>query len=231
MATSMLNHLSEKIVPDWTALIVIDMQNDFISPGGVWHQCGEDISMAQKALPRIVALIARARRLLVPIFFIRSIYNSADNRHLSDVFLHQSGKHPSRRFVDVPACVEGSWGWELATGLVARPEDTIVAKHRYSAFSGTDLDSRLRARGVRTLLLTGVTTGVCVDGTARYGFELDYYNVIVADCCGAYTQDSHEQGLKQMHARYGEVTSSDALYAAWMRQGPEQAAAKTAGNQ
>ncbi|MFM9972412.1 MAG: cysteine hydrolase family protein [Burkholderiales bacterium] len=212
----MLNHLSEKIVPKWTALIVIDMQNDFISPGGVWHRCGEDISMAQNALPRIVALIARVRELGMPIFFVRSIYNSPDNRHLSEVYLHQAAKHPTRRFVDIPACVEGTWGWELAKELHARPEDTIIAKHRYSAFCRTDLDARLRARGIRTLLLTGVTTGVCVDGTARYGFELDYYNVIVADCCGAYTQEGHDLALKQMHARYGEVTSSEGVFAAWI---------------
>jgi ureidoacrylate peracid hydrolase len=211
----MLNTLSEKAAPHHTAVVVVDMQNDFVSPGGAWDLGGEDISMAQQALAGITRLIARAREAGVPVFFIRSIYNSADGRHLSDVFLHQAAKHPSGRFSRVPVCIEGTWGWQLAPGLDPRPEDTIVVKHRYSAFINTDLDARLRARGVRTLILTGVGTGVCVEATARHGFELDYYNVIVSDCCGAYTREGHEQGLQRMRSRFGEVASSGEVVGVW----------------
>lgn len=211
----MLNTLAEKIDPRWAAVVVVDMQNDFISPGGAWDRTGQDISMAQEALTAIVTLIARARDLKVPIAFIRSIYNGEDNRHLSDVYLHQARKHPSGRFIEVPVCVEGSWGWQLAAGLEPDRDDMVIAKHRYSAFHGTDLDARLRKRGIRTLLLTGVGTGVCVEATARQGFELDYYNVILTDCCGAYTRNDHEQALQRLNARFGEVARSGNVFSAW----------------
>ncbi|MSQ73108.1 MAG: cysteine hydrolase [Betaproteobacteria bacterium] len=211
----MLNSLPEKIDPRWTAVLVVDMQNDFVSPGGVWAESGADISMGWQALACIVRLIARARRHAVPVYFVRSTYNSADNRHLSDVWLQQAGRSPSRRFVNIPVCVEGSWGWELAAGLEPRAGDSVITKHRYSAFHRTDLDASLKANGIRTLLVTGVGTSVCVESTVRHAFEHDYYSVIVGDGCGAYTREVHEQALTRMNMMYGEVATSDAIFASW----------------
>jgi ureidoacrylate peracid hydrolase len=215
MVRQMLETLAEKIDPQWAAVVVVDMQNDFVSPGGAWDRTGEDISMAQEALPRLIGLLARARERRVPIIFIQSVYTTDDNRYLSDVFLHQNKRQGSGRYFEVPVCVAGSWGGELAPGLEARPEDTIVVKHRFNAFFNTDLDLRLRGQGIRTLLLTGVGTSVCVESTARHAFFLDYYNVIVGDCCGAYTRVVHEQALRRMDLMYGEVARSEDVCARW----------------
>jgi ureidoacrylate peracid hydrolase len=210
-----LNTLEEKVDPRWSAVVVVDMQNDFVSPGGAWDATGEDISMPQEVLPRIIKLIAGARERRVPIIFVRSVYTTDDNRYLSDVFLHQQERRARRRFSEVPVCVEGSWGWQLAPGLEVDPQDTIIVKHRYSAFHSTDLHLRLRSQGTRSILLVGVGTAVCVESTARDGFFLDYYNVIVSDCCGAYDREAHQQAIKRLDLHYGHVARYDEVLQAW----------------
>lgn len=215
MARQMLETLEQKIDPRWAALLVIDMQNDFISPGGAWDSCGDDITMGQQALPRLINLIARARQQKLPVIFIKSVYTTDDNRYLSDVFLHQAKRKQHGRYYEIPICVAGSWGGELAPGLEVQPEDTVIIKHRFSGFINTDLDLRLRSQGIRTLLFTGVGTAVCVESTARQAFFLDYYNVIVADCCGAYTREVHDQALRRLDLMYGEVAQSESVIATW----------------
>jgi ureidoacrylate peracid hydrolase len=213
----MLNTLEEKVDPRWAAVIVVDMQNDFVSPGGAWDQTGEDITFAQQALPRIIDLVAGARKVGVPIVFIRSIYTTDDNRYLSDVFLHQEQRKQNAvgRFLSVPVCKEGTWGWEIAAGLEPLPQDTIVTKHRYSAFHNTDLDLRLRSQGIRTAVVAGVGSAVCVESTVRHGYFLDYYQVIVSDCCAGYSLEVHQQAVRRMDYQYGEAATCDRVLAAW----------------
>lgn len=215
MARQMLDTLEEKVAPRIAALLVIDMQNEFVSPGGAWERTGEDISLPQKALSNIINLIARGREQRLPIVFIKSIYNTDDNRYLSDVFLQQARRNKKGRYFEFPVCVPGSWGSELAPGLEARPEDTVVIKHRFNAFFNTDLELSLRSRGIRTLLITGVGTAVCVESTTRHAFFLDYYNIIVGDCCGAYSRGVHEQALRRMDHQYGQLVESPTVIAAW----------------
>ena len=215
MAQLLLTTLAERCDPGWTALLVVDMQNDFVSPDGAYDRTGEDITMAQQTLPRLIRLIEQARYHGVPIIFVRSNYTTPDNRYLSGAFLLQARRHKKGRYFDVPVCAPDSWGAELAPGLEARPEDTIVIKHRFSAFINTDLDLRLRSQGIRSLLITGVGTSVCVESTTRHAHFLDYYNLIVGDCCAAYSREVHEQALERMDLQYGEVVQSDQIIAMW----------------
>lgn len=215
MARQALNSLEEKVDPRIAALLVIDMQNEFVSAGGAWERTGEDISLPQKALSNIINLIARGREQRLPIVFIKSIYNTDDNRYLSDVFLQQMRRNAKGRYFEFPVCVPGSWGNDLAPGLEVRPEDTVVIKHRFNAFFNTDLELTLRSRGIRTLLITGVGTAVCVESTTRDAYFRDFYNVIVGDCCGAYSREVHEQALRRMDLQYGEVAQSDKVIVAW----------------
>jgi ureidoacrylate peracid hydrolase len=213
-----LSTLQEKVDPHWAAVVVVDMQNDFVSPGGAWDVTGQDVSMAQAALPRVIELVAGAREAGVPVIFIRSIYTTNDGRYLSDVFLHQELKKQTTgggRFLDVPVCKEGTWGWQLADGLDVLPQDTIVTKHRYSAFHNTDLDLRLRSQDIRTIVVAGVGTAVCVESTVRHAYFLDYYNVIASDCCAGYTLDVHLQAITRMDFQYGEAARCDQILAAW----------------
>jgi ureidoacrylate peracid hydrolase len=215
MPREMLETLAKKLNPRWSAVLVIDMQNDFVSPGGAFHRTGEDLAMAEATLPRLVRLIGHAREQGVPIVYVRSEYTTDDNRYLSDVFLHQMKKKATGRYFEVPVCMPGSWGGELAPGLEIHPQDTVVVKHRYSAFVNTDLELRLRSQGIRTLLITGISTPMCVESTTRHAHFLDYYNVIVADCVCHYYREEHEQALRRMDTHFGEVAPSERIVEHW----------------
>lgn len=215
MSRQPLSTLAEKIDPRWAALLVIDVQNDFVSPQGAFHRTGEDISSCEEILPRLVNLVSRARNYRVPVVFVRSIYTTEDNRYLSDVFLHQMKRKKTGRYFQVPVCAPGSWGAEMAPGLDVLPDDTVVIKHRYSAFINTDLDLRLRSQGVRTLVVSGVTTSVCVESTTRHSHFLDYYNVIVSDSCADYKTDIHRQALQRLDLHFGQVALSDEIISTW----------------
>jgi ureidoacrylate peracid hydrolase len=114
----------------------------------------------------------------------------------------------------VPVCVEGTWGCDFY-GVAPQPGERVVVKHRYSAFHGTDLDLILRARGVRTVLLGGISTNVCVESTARQGYMLDYEIVFLADCCAAYSPEEHEAALRNITQHFGDVANEPEVVAAW----------------
>jgi ureidoacrylate peracid hydrolase len=215
LARETFSTLGDKISPKWTALIVIDVQNDFVSRGGAFERTGEDVTMGLAIVPRIVELIRAAHENKVPVIFITSIYTTVDSRYLSDVFLHQMKRKRTGRYFEVPVCSPGSWGAELASGLEISPQDTVVVKHRYSAFINTDLELRLRSQGVRTLLITGVSTSVCVESTTRHAHFLDYYNVILSDCCADYKSNTHEEAVRRLDLHYGQVAQSKDIIAMW----------------
>jgi nicotinamidase-related amidase len=92
----------------------------------------------------------------------------------------------------------------------------VVTKHRYSAFIGTDLDMLLRARGVKSLLVTGVGTGMCVFHTLTVGFMLDYYITLVEDCCATtYGPEPHNEAVALVRKHYGRITSSADIMSIW----------------
>jgi len=95
------------------------------------------------------------------------------------------------------------------------PNDPIVTKHRYSAFYNTDLDTVLRANGIRSVVLTGVVTNVCVETSAREAFVRDYYVVVVSDGTAAYVAADHDMTLKNIDRFFGEIASMDELTAVW----------------
>ena len=93
--------------------------------------------------------------------------------------------------------------------------ETVIEKTRYSAFYGTDLDARLKALGVDTLVVCGLTTECCVDSTVRDAFHHDYHAFVVADACAAYEHDLHEGALKSLELSYALLTDTDQVVAAW----------------
>ena len=96
-----------------------------------------------------------------------------------------------------------------------RPEDVVVTKHRFGAFESTDLDLVLRSRGIRTVIMTGVATNVCVETTARQAFLKDYYVVFTSDCTATYTQPEHDTTLLNIDNYFGQVVTSDDVIASW----------------
>ena len=113
-------------------------------------------------------------------------------------------------------CAEGSWGGDFYAGVRPAPGDPLVTKHRFNAFHNTDLDVILRAHGIRTIILTGVATNVCVESTARDGFMRDYYVVFTADGTATYAEDDHRATLRNIDRFFGQVADLAELRAIWM---------------
>jgi nicotinamidase-related amidase len=204
--------LDEIVDPAHTALIVVDLQNDFCALDGLWGSLGLDLTMTAKVLPNVQRLIAGARRAAVPVIYIQ-MTNLPDLASQSPSRLRYSAKK-LRLTPEQVICKIGSWGAEFLPEIAPQPVDLVIQKWRYSAFDGTPLDQVLRSKGVQTVVVCGATTSVCVEGTARDAFTHDYYTVLPTDCVSDVRQDWHEASLLLMQSRVDEVTS-DEVIAAW----------------
>jgi ureidoacrylate peracid hydrolase len=201
--------LEEKVDPSRSCLLVIDMQNDFCSPDGYWGQVGNDRSELVAMMPRLHALISSARAAGTLVIFVKAIY---DNHYLSAPWLERN----VRRKLEFSRCQAGTWGADFFE-VKPEPNDLVVVKHRYSAFIGTELDVILNAHGIETIVLAGVATNICVESTARDGFMLDYYVVVVDDCTAAKTVAAHEASLASINDGFGVVSTGEGVMEAWAR--------------
>jgi ureidoacrylate peracid hydrolase len=178
------------------ALLVIDMQNDFCSPEGNMAKIGRDITLIQEMIPYLSRLLEVCRSAGISIIFTRMIHSV---------------------WTDSPAWVDklksknvrkGTWGCEFCPGFGPGEADWVVEKHRYSAFVNTDLDTVLRARGIDTVIVTGVNSDQCVDATAKHAFQLDYYVLLVKDCIATDCEDLTQAVLRMAEKSYAWVVSS-----------------------
>jgi ureidoacrylate peracid hydrolase len=211
----LLATLAEKVDPKHTALLVIDMQNDFCARGGLVDRGGRDVSAVADMAPRLAQLIAGAREAAVLVIFVRCSYSTDTNAYLSDVWLEQAARRLGGGYTVTPVCQAGTWGGDYFSDVRPQPTDIIVVKHRYSAFHGTDLDLVLRANGVRTVVLTGVSTHVCVETSARDAFVRDFYTVTVRDGTAAYSAQEHEHALAILDRFFGQVVETVELQEIW----------------
>lgn len=221
-----LGSLAEKLRPAHTALLVVDMQNDFCAPGGLISKDGRDIAPAQALGQRLPAFIASARQAGVMVVFIRCVYTSERNFYLSDVWLEQAARKREGGYTRIPVCREGEWEGDFYGDVRPQPGDVVVAKHRYDAFHNTDLDLILRSNGIRTVALTGVVTNVCVETTAREAFVRDYYVVAVDDGCAAYVEADHIASLSNIDRFFGQVATIKQISALWNGTAATQTAAE-----
>jgi ureidoacrylate peracid hydrolase len=211
----LLATLAEKVDARHAALLVIDMQNDFCARGGLVDRGGRDVSGVANMVPRLKSLIAAAREAGVRIVFVRCSYSTDANVYLSDVWLEQAARRQGGGYTLSPVCQDGTWGCDYFSDVRPEPGDIVVVKHRYSAFQGTDLELILRANGVRTVVLTGVSTHVCVETSARDAFVRDFYAVTVRDATAAYSAQEHEYSLAVLDRFFGQVVDSAELRALW----------------
>jgi ureidoacrylate peracid hydrolase len=174
------------IRPSETALIVVDMQNAYASPGGYLDLAGFDISGAAPAIEKIREATAAARAAGMPVIFFQNGWDAdyieaggpgSPNFHKSNA-LKTMRQRPE---LQGKLLAKGGWDYELVQALPPQPGDIVVQKPRYSAFFNTNLDSLLRSRGIRSLVFTGIATNVCVESTMRDGFFLEYFGVVLHD--------------------------------------------------
>lgn len=214
--TRVLHTWQEQAAPEHTALVMVDLQNDFVDPDG-WVARQQvtgflgDTGIAA-AVDRARALLAAARQADVLRVFVRMI---GDDKYLSGPMQALYARnHGHRR----PTCVqEGTWGadWPAGLGPDGGDRELVVDKHRYSAFIGTRLHQLLRSHDIETIVVCGVATTGCVESTIRDGFMLDHYVVIAGDACGDYEQQRHEAALAKLSLSFATVVDVDDLTDLW----------------
>lgn len=221
--------IGEKLDPTRTALVVIDVQNDFCSPGGYMDREGQDLSAVGLMVPRLLALVDSARRSGVRIVWVQSAYGTEGNWFLSPVWLDRAARSMHGGHIAYRVCEPGSWGAELLDGFGAKDpkSETTITKHRYSAFFQTELELMLRAQGMTTVVLTGVSTNTCVETSARDAFMRDFYVVLAEDCCATYSADEQAATLWNIAKYFGQVLPSTEIADTWRSHVPQGAGAET----
>ncbi len=203
------------------AVLVIDMQNEFGSTGGMFDRAGIDISIIKRAIAPTAAVLDAARKNGVPVIYLKMQHRP----DMADMGREDSPHRIKHGFFGVGennvapdgspnrVLIDGYWGTEIVQELSPQPEDLIVPKHRYSGFFETGLDSILRGREIKHLIVTGCTTSVCVESTIRDAMFRDYQCCLLADCTGepignANSRGNHEASLLTIELLLGWVSES-----------------------
>jgi len=169
-----------------TALIVVDMQNGYASPGGYRDLAGKDVKPAQAVIRNVASLLASARKADLSIIYLQNGWDAelrnsggpgAPNWHKSNPLKLMRNKPELAGKI----LTHGSWDYDFVDELRPQPGDLIVPKARYSGFCGTDLENILRSRDIRHLLFCGIATNVCVESTIRDAYHREYFCILAHD--------------------------------------------------
>lgn len=171
---------------DRTAVLVVDMQNAFASPGGMLDLAGIDVRPARDAVLNARLVCEAARRAGVPVIYLTIGYppdlstaGGPDSPNpQKELALCLMRERPELRG---KLLTFGTWDFAIVDELAPKPGEVVIVKSRYSGFAGTSLDAVLRSRGVRALLMVGIASNVCVESTLRDAYFLEYWPVMVAD--------------------------------------------------
>jgi ureidoacrylate peracid hydrolase len=211
-------NLMTKVDPATTALVVVDIQNEFCADDGWYGTQGVDLGMMQEAAKHTVALLHEARKAGVRVVFVQATYD--------DHYINEPMRQLIREFggddLVGKICATGTYGADFYL-VVPEPDEPIVTKHRYSAFYGTELEVILDAWEIRTVVLAGVMTNVCIDAAARDANYRGFHVVVVDDCTGTCTAgrdditpaELHRHTLATIEMALGTVVSSDEVARAW----------------
>ena len=203
---------------DRTAVVIIDMQRDFLEPGGFGETLGNDVSLLTAAIGPCKALLAGARRAKMRVIHTRE-------GHRPDMADAPKAKvergAPSMR-IGAPGpmgriLIRGEPGHDIVPELYPQAGEPVVDKPGKGAFYATDLHSILQNRGIENLIVCGVTTEVCVHTTVREANDRGYRCIVPGDCCGSYIPEFHAVGLRMIKAQggiFGWVSDSARILAA-----------------
>ena len=206
-----LTELAELIDPAHTALIMVDMQHDFIEPDGLFGSLGIDLSMYKAQRPRLAALLAAARKAGVLVVHLQ---NTALPGRMSDspsqirfnMRMHKDarGNQPPLRYTlpDTP-------GHAFVPEFQPKDDELVVRKYRSSGFWGTNLELVLRSNGIKTVLMGGCTTEGCVESTARDAMFNNYYVVVAEDCVASDDRAQHDASMLLMRHRFDISTGGE----------------------
>lgn len=191
---------------DRTALIIIDMQRDFLEPGGFGESLGNDVSKLHRAVEPCQQVLAMARSLGMLVIHTREGHRS-DLMDLHPCKFQRPGSS-SPGLIGTPGpfgriMIRGEHGHDLVPELYPAPGEPVIDKPGKGSFYATDLEVILQAKKITTLLVCGVTTEICVNSTIREANDRGYFCICIADCCASYFDEFHEMAVKMMKAQGG----------------------------
>jgi ureidoacrylate peracid hydrolase len=206
-------HIHEDVRPPATALLVVDMQNAFVAPGGL-----AEVPMARRIVPNVNRLAAALRAAGGTVVWIRGSVSSARGE-----WAHYLGsfERAEARAAWLATLAPGAPGAAFWPDLDVRPDDPVVQKDRYSAFYGPDdLEAFLRRRGIDTVIVAGTLTNSCCESTARDAMQRDFRTLFVSDANAARTDEEHLATLCNLFNSFADVMTTDEVAACIARAGP-----------
>lgn len=217
-----------ELATDQTAVIVNDMQNAFVSPGGYLDRAGFDIAGAAGVAAKVGKTLDAARSASIPVIYSQNGFAP----DLADVAAGSPWhvKSPALRLMRArpelagSVLIKGTWDYAIVDELTPQAGDIVLPKARPSCFAGTNLDMLLRARGVRTIVVIGIASNVGVEWTLREGLSLEYFGVMIEDATmPAGPQSVHEATVFNVERFIGWVATADDFCAALSRDRPTPA--------
>lgn len=213
--------------PSSTAVLVVDVQNDFATPGGMFARAGIDISCIQAIVPNIRAIVDIAHERGLPVVFLKMAFQldlSDSGYPASPTWLKHA---PFGVGAEVTApdgtpsriLIRDTWNTDIVDELKPREDDIVVNKSRFSGFFNTELDAILKAHGIERLIVVGATTSVCVDATVRDAMFRDYHCFVVGDAVAEpialdAPRSNHDASLLTLELLFGHVGSTADVVAA-----------------
>ena len=191
-----------------SAVVVIDMANDFVFPSGVIADAGgpDYQRLAQAIIPTLRRVLNAARQAGIQVIYTTDAHTPGDS---------ELKKWP-------PHAMKGTWQAEIVPDLVPGPEDIVLEKTTYSPFASTDLEDILRERGITRLYITGLHTDCCARHASGDAFQKGYDLVWITDALQAFTEQAHQAGLEYFKAWYAtdvtrQLRTADQVIAEWTR--------------
>jgi len=209
--------------PEDSAILVVDMQNDFASSGGMFDRAGIDVRSIQEIVPRTARVLDASRSAGMMVVYLKmglrpDLSDAAPDSPtwLKHVPLHAGADVEAPDGTPSRILIRDTWNTEIIETLTPHAGDLVLYKHRYSGFYETSLHGELRNRGMRTLLFVGATTSVCVESTVRDVMFRDYHCLVLEDCVAEPTaadapRSNHEASLTVLELLFASITDSAAV--------------------
>jgi ureidoacrylate peracid hydrolase len=189
------------------ALIVVDMQNGFVSKGGSYDMIGMNTPNYREIIPKLKDLIEYCRSMGIPIFYTEAVKEASGIDMLTKI--HNFLPKSRQERLKVPICIRGTWDGVTMDELKPKEHDPVVIKRRDSAFQDTELRVWLQSEGINLLVFTGIDTSICVETSLREGFNIGYDVAIISDATASGDKRHYETTLERVRDYYGLVMDSE----------------------